>query len=153
MKWRKDDLQQYVQAKEYIDTILLPLIPIQLSKDDQAEKYASQAEVMHILANEIEKELTGRIMLAPSYHYLNSADKNTEIHRLKMWAEDMKEQPFSQIVHITFDSGWKKHEKDINDNLLWIPAVQAGEINSKEMHRIIRDQVGQTAELIRSYWQ
>ncbi|WP_249871859.1 YpiF family protein [Oceanobacillus saliphilus] len=153
MKWRKNDIQQYVQSKEYIDTILLPLIPIQLSSDDDAEKHASQSEVMNILANEIEKELTGRIMLAPNYHYLKSADKQLESKRLNGWAEDMKKQPFSHIVYITFDSSWKKHEKDISDNLLWMPAVQVGEINSKEMHGIIREQVGQTVELIRSYWQ
>ncbi|MGJ9456807.1 YpiF family protein [Oceanobacillus sp. CF4.6] len=152
MKWRKTDLQQYVQAKEYIDTILLPLVPIQLSNDEEANKYSSQAEVIARLANGIEKELTGRTMLVPNYHYLKSADKATEVQRLNDWAVDMKEQPFSHIIYITFDSTWKKQEKALTESLLWMPAVQTEELNSKEMQRIINDQVGQTVDLIRSYW-
>ncbi|WP_010650650.1 YpiF family protein [Oceanobacillus massiliensis] len=153
MKWRKSDLQTYVQAKEYIDTVIIPLIPFQMSGDAEAEKYAQQAEAMTIFAQDIEKELTGRIMLAPPYHYLKSAKKEDEINRLNAWGNEITEQPFSHILLITFDSSWKKQEKDLSSHLLWMPAVQTEDINSKEMQRIIRDQVGQTVELIRSFWQ
>ncbi|WP_087971522.1 YpiF family protein [Oceanobacillus rekensis] len=152
MKWKRSDLQQYVQAKEYIDTILLPLVPIQLSNDEETDKYSAQAEVMSILANGIEKELTGRTMLLPNYNYLKTVDITTEVQRLNNWTVDMQQQPFAHITYITFDSRWKKEEKGLIGNLLWMPAVQTGEIHSKEMQRIIRDQVGQTVELIRSYW-
>jgi glycine cleavage system pyridoxal-binding protein P len=153
MKWRKSDLQQYVQAKEYIDTILLPLVPMQLSNDKEADRNSAEAEAMSILANGIEKELTGRTMLLPNYHYLKSANINTEVERLNDWTQDILQQPFEHITYITFDSQWKKQEKELIGNLLWMPAVHAGEIHSKEMQQIIRDQVGQTVELIRTYWQ
>lgn len=153
MKWKKSDLLQYVQAKEYIDTILLPLVPMQLSNDEEGDKYSTQAEVMAILVNGIEKELTGRTMLLPNYHYLKSSNIAKEVQRLNEWVEDIRQQPFNHITYITFDSQWKKEEEDLIGNLLWMPAVQAGEIHSKEMQRIIRDQVGQTVELIQSYWQ
>jgi len=154
MKWRKTDFEKYIQAKEYIDTILMPLIPFQMSNnDEESEKSAAQAEIMTVFANEVEKELTGRIMLAPSYYYLKSSNKATEAERMNKWMEKINEQPFSHIILLTFDPGWKKHEQELDGNLLWMPAVHAGEIKSKEMQRIIREQVGQTIELIRGLWE
>ena len=40
MKWRDSDLKQYKNTKEYIDTIIIPIIPFQMSQDDDLEKLA-----------------------------------------------------------------------------------------------------------------
>ena len=153
MKWKKEDLRKYVQAKEYIDSIITPLIPFQLSGNNDLEKNAFQSEALTILSGEIEKELTGRVMLTPAYNYLKSANKESEIVRLNNWVEDTKKQPFSHFFFITFDSSWKKLEQSLNGTLLWLPGMQTGDLNSKETHALIRDQVEQISELIRSYWQ
>jgi len=152
MRWRKADLQKYIQEKEYIDTAIVPLMPFQISDDAEMEKSSFQSELLSIITNEIEKELTGRVLLLPSYNYLKKSDSQLETKRLNTWADDAFKQSFKSIFFITFDAPWKKSEKELNGTLIWLPAIQAGDLHSKEMQPIIQDQVKQMIELIRSYW-
>lgn len=153
MQWIKKDLLQYIQAKEYVDTILVPLTPFHLSNDVELVKSGFQNEALSIFINEIEKDLAGRVMLTPKYTYLKSTDKQREVTRLNEWVSDISSQPFSHTFFVTFDSTWKKHETLLNGNLLWLPGIQSGDLYSKEMHSVIQDQVAQICELIRSYWE
>lgn len=153
MKWSKKDIKKYINAKEYIDTILVPLIPFHLSNDNDLEKITFQGELLSIFSNEIEKELAGRVLLTPKYHYLKSARKEDEVERINTWIEDIHKQPFTHLFFITYDSGWKKSEQALNGNLLWLPGIHSGDLHSKEMQAVIRDQVEQVVDLIRSYWK
>lgn len=152
MKWNKKNLQQYVQAKKYVDTLVIPLIPFHLSHDANLEKSAFQKEALSIFLSEVEKELTGRIMLTPSYNYLKYTNKELEVERINEWITDATTQPFNHIFLITFDSTWKKSEQALNGHLLWLPGIQSGDLYSKEMHSVIHGQVEQVGELIQSYW-
>ena len=152
MKWFSEDLKKYVQAKEYIDTVIIPLEAFHLSQESHLEKDAFQREVLSIYMNEIEKELSGRILLTPSYSYLKTSNLENEVERLNTWIQDIKTQPFQTIFVMTFDNAWKKVEKDIDCNLLWMPGMKSGNIKSTEAIQIIRSQVEQISELIRSYW-
>lgn len=42
MKWTRVDLQKYEQAKEYIDTVIVPLAPFQIGALDATAKNADQ---------------------------------------------------------------------------------------------------------------
>ncbi|WP_163969850.1 DUF2487 family protein [Oceanobacillus halotolerans] len=152
MKWIKKDLQQYINAKEYVDTIIMPLSPYHLSKDNDLGKNAFQREVLSVFTKEIETELTGRVMLIPTYHYLKNTNKQDEISRINEWVHDAETQPFQQTFFITFDSSWKKYENELEGTLLWFPSMHSGDFQSKEMHSFIRDQVSEVVDLIRSYW-
>lgn len=152
MKWINEDLKKYVQAKEYIDTAIIPLQAFQLSEDSTLEKDAFHNEVLSIYVQEIEKELSGRILLTPPYHYLKFANMESEIVRLNEWIQNIEEQPFKTTFVITFDNSWKKVEKDLQCNLLWLPGIKTGSIKSEETIKFIRSQVEQISELIRSYW-
>ncbi|GAB3066113.1 YpiF family protein [Virgibacillus ainsalahensis] len=152
MKWSKTDIPNYMEAKEYIDTLLMPLIPFQFSNDSELDKNTFQNELLSVLSNEIEKELTGRIMLTPNYYYLKSSNKENEIDRINSWVEDVKNQPFTNIFFVTFDAAWKKEEQALEGTVLWLPANQSGDLYSKEMHQLVRGQVEQISELIRAYW-
>ncbi|MBU5466596.1 YpiF family protein [Virgibacillus sp. MSJ-26] len=152
MKWVSQDLKRYTQAKEYVDTIIMPLIPFQIAPDEDANKKAIQNESLSIISNEIEKELSGRVMLLPNYYYIKSAEKDSEITRLNVLSAELSKQPFTHTFFITFDMDWKRYEKDLDSHLLWFPSVQSEDLESKEVVSIIRDQVLQICELIRSYW-
>lgn len=152
LKWFQNDLQKYAQAKEYIDTLLIPLQGFHLSEDENLTKDAFQREVLSIYANEIEKELSGRLMLAPTYFYLKSADQEAEISRLNEWIVDVQKQPFTTVFLMTFDNSWKKVERELDGNLLWLPGMKPTDIQSKEAVTVIRNQIEQISELIRSYW-
>lgn len=152
MRWIQSDLERYVGAKEYIDTLLVPLLPFEYSADANLAKNALQIEILSIFLKELEKELTGRVVLSPDYHYLKSSSKEDEIERLNHWISDAKKQPFEHVFFVTFDSSWKKEESTMDGVLLWLPGTHSNEVQSKETATMIRDQVEQVGELIRTYW-
>lgn len=152
LKWTPEDLQKYVQAKEYIDTAIIPVLGFQMNDEKKLEKEAFQREVLSIYTNEIEKELSGRLLLTPPYNYVKSDDMTKELERLNNWIDHIKEQPFTSVFILTFDNQWKKIEKNLNAELLWFPSVQTGDIKSEESIRMIRNQVDQISELIRTFW-
>lgn len=152
MRWSKEDLEKFIPAKEYVDTLILPLLPFQLTEEDDLGKMAFQCEVLTIFVTELEKELAGRVLLTPSYYYNKKASKKAEVERVNGWVDDALNQPFEHVFFITFDAKWKKEEKDLKGSLLWLPSNHSVGINSKEMVMIIRDQVAEVGELIRSYW-
>lgn len=153
MKWVKQDLQQYVQAKEYVDTMIVPLLPFQLSNDSNLEKDAFQNEMLSIFNRELEKELTGRVLLSPDYHYLASAGKELELERLHTWVDDAQTQSFPFVFFITSDSGWKKIEQNLKGDLIWLPFIASDSMKSSEIQSVVRSQVKEVIGLIRSYWK
>lgn len=153
MQWRKQDFEQYIKAKEYVDTLIVPLLPYQLSQESAFGQDAFRGEVLHIFTNSIEKELTGRILLTPSYSYLRTKDLKPEVERLNTWAENALTQPFAYVFFLTFDANWKKHEPNLQGSLIWLPITQTGDIHSEEMRTFIQAQVSQISELIKSYWE
>ncbi len=152
MKWTSEDLKKYVQAKEYIDTAIIPVQGFQMNQEKEMAKDAIQREILSVYSNEIEKELSGRVLLTPQYNYIKSKDLKDEVARLNNWIEYIQEQPFTTVFLLTFDNQWKKCERDINGELLWFPSVQTNDIKSEETIQMIRSQVEQISELIRSYW-
>ncbi|ASK63345.1 hypothetical protein CFK37_14860 [Virgibacillus phasianinus] len=153
MRWVQKDLLQYIEAKEFVDTIIIPLAPFHLSNDSELQKSGFQSEALSILMNEIERDLAGRVMVTPTYAYLKGADKQIEIDRLNKWQDDVSNQPVNHIFFLTFDSTWKKHERLLNGTLLWLPGLQSGDLYSAEMQTVVHDQVNELSELIRSYWE
>lgn len=152
MKWEKADMGKYIEAKEYIDTVIIPLQPFHLSDEASLEKDTFQREVLSIYANDIEKELSGRVLLTPTYHYFKYTDLDVELQRLNEWIKDIKTLPFKNIFLITFELDWKKQEQNINGHLIWLPGLSTGDIRAKETIKFIQNQVEQVSELIRSYW-
>ncbi|HLR01450.1 MAG TPA: DUF2487 family protein [Virgibacillus sp.] len=153
MKWVQSDLLQYKSAKEYVDTLLIPLIPFQLSSDRTFEKDAFQKETMNLLVQEVERGLKGRIFLTPGYYYLPSKElDHDEVPRLNRWIQNCEAQPFEYPFLITFDATWKKFENDLDGTLLWLPGLDSGNLNSEEMQSVVKGQAKQIIELIRTYW-
>ena len=152
MQWKNVDIERYREAKTYIDTLFMPLIPFQLSSDDDLGKHTFQSEALMIFLNELEKELSGRVLLTPAYTYLIHTSKDNEIERIGQWVEDIYQQPFEHIFFFTHDAKWKKFEKHLDGSLIWIPGTSSGDIYSEDFVQRIREQVKDMSELIRSYW-
>lgn len=152
MKWEKSDMEKYIAAKEYLDTAVLPIQPFNISDDSTIVEDAFQREVLAAFSREIEKELSGRTVLIPTYNYLKSADLSDEVDRLNAWANYLLEQPFKTVVYLTFDSTWRKHMKEIEGELIWLPGIKTGDLKSKETQKFIKEQVEQIVQLIKSFW-
>ncbi|HLS60885.1 MAG TPA: DUF2487 family protein [Virgibacillus sp.] len=152
MKWMNTDLERYIEAKEYVDTLLIPLVPFQMKRDADLVKNSLQSEVFSLFTNELEKELTGRVMLLPTFNYVKSSDLSHELDQIGTWLEEANEQPFKHVFFVTFDAAWRKVEQSLDGTLLWLPITYSGDIHSPEMHTTIRDHVEQVVDLIKSDW-
>jgi len=151
VRWTEKDIKQYLPEKEYIDTLLIPMIPFDPASDQMMGKQAFQREINQIFTNLIEKEYRGRIFLAPEYYYISGAAE-TEVSRLNSWISQFRKQPFTHVFLLTFDAKWKKHEDELTGKLLWVPAIQSGNIQSTETQSFVKEQAGQISELIQAYW-
>lgn len=152
MKWETKDLELFYQSKEYIDTLCIPLIPIQLKTESTASRLAFQKQTMQILVNELERNFTGRLMLSPIYTYLYDNDYESESERLQNWTSQLAGDSFTHIFLLTNDVNWKKQEACLKGNLVWLTAPHIDNINSDQMKQFIVEQTNQISELIKSYW-
>ncbi|MDM5211899.1 YpiF family protein [Peribacillus sp. NJ4] len=149
MKWTAKDLDMYMQSKEYVDTVLIPLVP--LSFGAQMKQTGSMNEFLTILSLELEKQMKGRILLLPTFHYLS--DELDKIKRLKGWANEVKENNFKHVFFLTSDFEWKKEERELENNLVWIPAVPLEGLEIEQAREMINQQVLQILDIFTYNWK
>ncbi|PJN90016.1 YpiF family protein [Bacillus sp. mrc49] len=149
MRWTAKELDMYSQSKEYVDTVLIPLVP--LSFGGQMKQTGSMNEFLTILSMEIEKQMKGRILLMPSFHYIsNEMDK---VERLKHWATELKENDIRHIFFLTSDYEWKKDERELENNLIWIPAIPLESLENEQARGMINQQVLQILDIFTYNWK
>lgn len=149
MKWTAKDLDMYMQSKEYVDTVLIPLVP--LSFKGQMKQTGSMNEFLTILSLEIEKQMKGRILLLPTFHYLS--DEMDKVERLKRWANEVKENDFEHVFFLTSDFEWKKEERELENNLVWIPAIPLEGLEIEQAREMINQQVLQILDIFSYNWK
>ncbi|MFJ7510220.1 YpiF family protein [Peribacillus simplex] len=148
MKWTAKDLDMYMQSKEYVDTVLIPLVP--LSFKGQMKQTGSMNEFLTILSLEIEKQMKGRILLLPTFHYLSG--EMDKVERLKRWANELKENDFEHVFFLTSDFEWKKEERVLENNLVWIPAIPLEGLEIEQAKEMINQQVLQILDIFSYNW-
>ncbi|UOQ42721.1 YpiF family protein [Halobacillus salinarum] len=151
MQWTKNDISNYLPEKPYIDTVLIPLIAFDPSADERMIKHGFQRELNQVFTSLMEREFKGRLFLAPEYNYLDGFSKK-EVSRLNEWVSRFNKQPFQYIFLFTFDAKWKKHERELEADLIWIPGLSDGDIQSSETQSFVKEQVPLISELIQGYW-
>ncbi|MFH0067463.1 YpiF family protein [Peribacillus sp. NPDC056705] len=149
MKWTAKDLDMYKQSKEFVDTVLIPLVP--LSFKGQMKQSGSMNEFLTILSLEIEKQMKGRILLLPTFHYIS--DEMDKVERLKRWANEVKENDFEHVFFLTSDFEWKKEERELDNNLVWIPAIPLDGLEIEQAREMINQQVLQILDIFSYNWK
>ncbi|MGG4267352.1 YpiF family protein [Peribacillus simplex] len=149
MKWTAKDIDMYMQSKEYVDTVLIPLVPLSFGR--QMKQTGSMNEFLTILSLEIEKQMKGRILLLPTFHYLS--DEMDKAERLNRWANEVKAKDFKHIFFLTSDFEWKKEEKELENNLVWIPAIPLESLETEQAREMINQQVIQILDIFTYNWK
>ena len=149
MKWTAKDLDMYVQAKEYVDTLLIPLVP--LSFGERIKKSGSMNEFITILCMEIEKQMKGRILVMPPFHYLFEDSQKLQV--LKDWEREAKDNGFKHVFFLTADMKWKQHGMDLGEHLVWIPAIPLENLEIDQAREMVSEQVSQIIDMFSFYWK
>ncbi|MGC4376302.1 YpiF family protein [Fictibacillus sp. Mic-4] len=152
MKWESRDFEVYDQSKEYVDTALVPLLPV--SFNDKMKNAVGMGEYVDLLSKEIERQLHGRVLLLPPFTYLKSKESEVSVELLGEWSTALEDEAaFKHIFFLTSDVDWKKIEHTMKQTLLWLPAIPLESMDESYKEEMIREQVKQLMTVIFNEWQ
>lgn len=152
MKWTKENIETYIETKEYIDTLLIPVIKLDLISDERMKESALEKEYIDVLAIELERRLAGRLLLLPPYIYLNHVNYVDEKDRLNHWIESFHETSFKNTFLISLDNEWSKYSQQLNSQFLWLSHVPFNDIYDETAKSFIKTQADKLSETIQSFW-
>ncbi|MDQ0412099.1 YpiF family protein [Mesobacillus stamsii] len=148
MRWMAADVEMYQKAAEYVDTVIVPLLPVSL--DAEMKQHASMAEFTGLLTTQLEKQFRGRIFLFPGFVYMK--DEVDSLIALNHWENTLLEKRFHHIFYVTSDSSWRQREKDLKGNVLWIPSLSLDQMQDEQKRTIVEEQVKQLLPLFIELW-
>jgi hypothetical protein len=151
MKWIPQDMEIYMKSKEYVDTIVLPLLPVSLG--DDVKQMASMSEFITLLSIQLERQFRGRLVMLPGYSYLKSSSEDKLVSDLKDWETELDGAGFKHVFYITSDSRWKTVEDQLNGGLIWLPSLPLEHMDENYKTSILEDQVKQLLSLFLQKWQ
>jgi hypothetical protein len=149
MKWIPHDIEQYQKAQEYIDTAVIPLIPVAFGME--MKQAASMSEFATLVSTLLERRFTGRILLLPPFTYLK--DHETKYDELEKWTSELEKNQLKHAFFITCDSEWKAQENKFKDLLIWIPAIPLENLEDSQKFSIVESQVQQLSDIFSRKWK
>ena len=139
MKWIPQDIDLYEQAKEYVDTAVLPLFPV--SFDTKMKETAGMSEFINLLTIQLERQLKGRLLLLPGFIYIKNKNWEKYIHEIHNWEQELQAKGFKHLFLVTSDSDWKAVENQVSSKLIWLPSLPFEDMEDKYKNSLLEDQV------------
>ncbi|WP_226657466.1 YpiF family protein [Pseudalkalibacillus hwajinpoensis] len=151
MKWTEADIALFEKEKEYVDTAVLPLVPISMTNNMKTT--VSMGEYISIISSELERQLKGRLLLLPAFTYLSSEEQATTKDRLKKVEEELMLGGIQHIITLTADVNWKQVEDQVSSALLWMPAIPLEHMDEQYKMETVSAQVKQVLQFVTNTWQ
>ncbi|CAM3056963.1 DUF2487 domain-containing protein [Filibacter tadaridae] len=146
MNWTTKDMDTYLQQKEYIDTLIVPLLKVE-TKPELLKNSSSSSEFLMYLTTFLETQFKGRMMLMPPFIYTQSTNLSTFSETLTV---DLADMPFKHIFFITTDAQWLSVE--IKGQVIWLPSIPLESMDEKLRQTIIEDQLRQVLPRFTEVW-
>lgn len=146
MNWKAQDLDTYMQQKMYIDTLLVPLLPIDTAAD-RAKNSASSAEFLMHLTNFIEGQFKGRMMVLPPLSYTQSTNYEQFAETVN---KDFAETEFKHVFYLTTDRNWI--DQQVDGEVIWLPSIPLESMEPKLRQSVIEDQLRQVLPTFTKKW-
>ncbi|KSU71191.1 YpiF family protein [Bacillus altitudinis] len=145
MKFQAEDADLFLQSKDYIDTAIIPLVGINASHIKQT---VSLGEFTMLVAEDLERQLKGRVFLFPPYTYLEVNNRKQEdILALK---QSLQEH-FQHVVFITSDNKWKE-QLEVSESAFILQSVPLEHLKVNLKQKIIQDSVEQILNFLLQKW-
>lgn len=145
MNFNANDIEQFLSQKEFIDTALVPLLPVDFSME-VGKQSGSAAEYLMSLTTFIEKQFKGRIFLTPPFPYFQNLC-NIDINEIE---DKLKQSGFKFVLFITCDQFWKKENGDLH--IIWLPAIPLESMDMEVKMRILQDQLNLVIPSLTKCW-
>jgi hypothetical protein len=148
LKWILSDVDVYNQSKEYVDTAIVPLIPVSLDSDFKG--IVSKGEFITYVTLELERQLKGRVFLFPSFSYLKNS--NSVIENVIEWKTEIQRE-FKHVIFLSSDESLKENKSEqLKDHLIWLPTVPFEHMDDALMKKLLQDQVEQILNILLQSW-
>ena len=151
MNWNVKDIEVFEAEKAYVDTAVIPVVPVDFGKDIRVS--AAQSEFINLLTLHLERQFKGRMMMTPSFTYRMSSSEEQEVSELSQWAGELTGSGVKHVFFLTSDSRWKKVEDKLGEGLIWVPSIPLENLDDQYKHSIMEDQVKQLLNVIVQKWQ
>ncbi|WP_347549863.1 YpiF family protein [Pseudalkalibacillus hwajinpoensis] len=151
MKWTETDIAVYEKEREYVDTAIVPLVPISLTSN--IKTIVSMGEYITIISGELERQLKGRLLLIPAVTYLQTESMDERVDRLKQVEAELFKGGMKHIITLTADIDWKQSEGQVESALLWMPAIPLEHMEGQYKMETISAQVKQVLQFVTNTWQ
>ncbi|WP_338749664.1 YpiF family protein [Bacillus sp. FJAT-52991] len=151
MNWNGKDTEMFQQQKEYIDTVIMPLVPI--SFDSDMKQAASQYEFIQLLTMLLEKQFKGRMLLVPPFSYMKKQSGEEKVAAINEWVDEFDHAGFKHKFFFTSDSDWKLVEDQMEGTLIWVPSVPLEHMEDSYKYSLIEEQAKQFVNIIVQKWQ
>ncbi len=151
MKWNSEDLDMFLKAREYVDTIVLPLFPI--SFDEKMKQTAAMTEFIGLLSYQLERKFKGRMILLPGLIYTKTAEEDELAANLVKWETEFSEKGFKYVYYLTSDIDCKRIENTVNGTLVWLPTLPLQQMDERTRNTVLEDQVEQLVEIFVQSWK
>ncbi|MCY8177262.1 YpiF family protein [Bacillus inaquosorum] len=145
MRWRITDAKDYLQAKDYIDTAVIPLINIKVGAHFKIT--AEKGEFTQLLSDELERQLKGRVYLLPPYTYVDRNEKT--VQGLKDLREELISE-FSHVVLLTSDENW--NSEDALGKIIVTHSVPLEHLNDSLKRKILDERTAEILNVLLQLW-
>lgn len=142
MKFQAEDADLFLQSKDYIDTAIIPLVGIDASHIKQT---VSLGEFTMLVAEDLERQLKGRVFLFPPHTYLEV--KQEDILAVK---QSLQEH-FQHVVFITSDNKWKE-QLEVSESAFILQSVPLEHLKVNLKQKVIQDSVEQILNFLLQKW-
>lgn len=149
MRWIAKDSSIFFREKDYVDTILIPLIPITFKED--GSEAANASEFIELVSQFIENQFKGRILLLPPFTYFRSTEEEL-IGLNQYWVKHIESGYFKHIIFISSDPIWQKIISNRYE-VIWLPSIPLEHMNETNKMKVISNQAEQVINIIIHYWQ
>ncbi|KIQ93727.1 hypothetical protein LH47_02195 [Anoxybacillus thermarum] len=140
MKWTAKDVDAYHQAKEYVDTALVPCIPI---GSTNMKAFAEMSEHTLFITNEVERQFKGRVMLFPPFTYFVQEQIQARVHE---WANVLKQAGFRHVCFVT------SHADIADESFIYVPALPLEHADEAYKQKVVRQQAEQVMDALVAKW-
>ncbi|MGE6464221.1 DUF2487 family protein [Alkalihalobacillus sp. NPDC078480] len=148
MKWTTKDIQVYQKEKAYVDTVLIPLMPLGFQKEQTKTVLAS--EYIESISLELERMYQGRLLTSLPFTYLSSEKVEDRVNRLESWIESWKKDGAKHILLLTSDSNWR--DVDVLERIEWVPAIQLHGLSAKDRANLSADVARDLSSILTKKW-
>lgn len=140
------DVEQLQAQKQFIDTVIVPLVQLDLSEQGMKQS-SSASEYLMTLTNFIEQQFKGRLLLLPPFSYTMETKSALVPATIE---KELKEAGYKAVVFITCDHAWTEYKEYLN--IIWLPAIPLESMDQTVKQRILEDQLKQVIPTFTKLW-